>query len=100
MKIEAGKYYRTRCGQKAIIYAVDVEGNQPIHGAILGDDGWSVADWGFEGFHPVSDHNLVDEWPTKLRAFVSRRDGRITFSPEHIGNRGQLWERAPWLDEP
>ena len=34
--IEAGKTYKTRGGEEAVIYATDGVGNHPIHGAISG----------------------------------------------------------------
>ena len=34
MKFEAGKTYKTRCGEDAFIYCVDAPGLMPIHGRI------------------------------------------------------------------
>ena len=59
MQIEAGKFYRTRDGRKARIYAVDGE----IHGAIL-----SCGKWGEDGsFSPLFEHSadLISEWIDK-----------------------------------
>ena len=49
MKIEPGKYYRTRDGHKARIYAVDGLKDCPIHGAFLGNNGWRAAAWDSNG---------------------------------------------------
>jgi hypothetical protein len=42
LQIEVGKYYTTRDGRKVRIYAVDGRGSQPVHGAILREDGWQT----------------------------------------------------------
>ena len=39
MKIEAGKHYRTKCGDRARIYAIDGSSNTRVHGAFLNDKG-------------------------------------------------------------
>lgn len=41
MKIETGKYYRTRDGHKVLIYATDGR-DEWVHGAVLLDDGWQA----------------------------------------------------------
>lgn len=43
--IEPGKFYRTRDGRKARVYAVDGESPYSIHGAVLIDTGWQAHGW-------------------------------------------------------
>lgn len=70
MKIEVCKYYRTRDGRKARIYAVDGDGTSEIHGAILHDDGqWHMASWCVDGMWlddgSTNTSDLVSEWIDK-----------------------------------
>lgn len=64
MKIEAGKYYKTRAGNKARVYATDGHGDFPAHGAVL-IDGWRLEKWTLDGkaiprgTYPT---DLVSEW--------------------------------------
>lgn len=68
MKIEVGKFYKTRDGRKVRIYAMDAGGNYPVHGAILDSDGtWFMENWYGEGLflksHEEECHNdIVSEW--------------------------------------
>jgi hypothetical protein len=69
MQIEVGKYYRTRDGRKARIYAVDGSGNAAIHGAVHHDGKWSTACWLSDGYYydakvPQS-LDLISEWIDK-----------------------------------
>ena len=61
--IEAGKFYKTKGGSKARIYAIDGaqdgESQQPIHGAWLCGDEWFVMVWCEDGSQP---HKLEDEF--------------------------------------
>ena len=34
MKLEVGKFYKTRAGEQAVIYNLDGGGFQPVHGAV------------------------------------------------------------------
>lgn len=66
MKIEVGKFYKTRDGRKARIYAVDGRvHDERIHGAIW-DNGFGLCGWAedgsFYGDHSVSENDLVPEW--------------------------------------
>ena len=49
MKIELGKWYRTRDGREVRIYAVDAGGDYPVHGAVLGEEGWQFNSWALDG---------------------------------------------------
>jgi len=67
MKIESGKYYKTRDGRKARIYATDGDGDYPICGAILDDNGWQPAIWdskgrGYAKVMLQSAIDIISEW--------------------------------------
>lgn len=76
MKIEVGKFYRTRKGDKARVYATDGDGAHATHGAVLLGGEWSSSTWTVEGkfnaFVDVeSSLDLVSEWVDELR-FVEK----------------------------
>lgn len=65
LKLEVGRYYRTRDGHKARIYALDGDGDV-VHGAIW-FDAWRMVSWDSEGHFYVnsgteSPNDLVAEW--------------------------------------
>lgn len=65
MKIEAGKFYRTRSDNKARVYAVDAGGGSPIHGAILIKDAWYAKVFQRDGNYHYQDESpfdLISEW--------------------------------------
>ncbi len=68
MKIEAGKFYKTRDGHKVEIYSTDNGKYRPVHGRIFGvsDDGNSLDAFKADGkyFESGNDDNwdLVSEW--------------------------------------
>ncbi len=65
MKIEAGKFYRTRAGRKARIYAIDCGVDWPIHGAVQHDGFWKVCKWDNNGKRPNcigGELSLISEW--------------------------------------
>ena len=66
MKIEVGKFYKTRSGRKARIYATDGIKNYVVHGAMLTKDGWCRESWDIVGrnLEDFIDHrdDLVSEW--------------------------------------
>lgn len=111
MKIEVGKFYKTRDGMKARIYSLDGEGEYPIHGALLiYDKGWHIISWLESGrqFQNSSDRSdLVSEWvepPKKKRREAWSKTSPcglsgIVFIEEGMPLEGE-WERVPWLDEP
>lgn len=64
MKIEVGKFYQTRDGRKARIYATDVNNSAVIHGAVLYNE-WQVYVWQRSGNLNkccTSSADLVSEW--------------------------------------
>jgi hypothetical protein len=48
-KIEMGRVYRTRDGREVRIYAVDGDGECPIHGAVKNPTGWHPMIWYSDG---------------------------------------------------
>lgn len=67
MKIEIGKFYRTRDGRKARIYAVDAGEPYPVHGGYKITSGkWDNESWTILGNvndqHVGRDLDLVSEW--------------------------------------
>ena len=69
LKIEVGKFYKTRCGYKVRIYAVEKMQHpdlyKNIHGAYFDKDRWNCTSWHFNGkslgpFKSVLD--IVGEW--------------------------------------
>lgn len=57
MKIEPGKFYKTRDGRKVRIYATDGCDDWPIHGATLINCGWQLCRWDSQGRAKV--HTLL-----------------------------------------
>lgn len=47
--ISAKKKYRTQDGREVRIYAVESDGDFPVHGAILRDIGWTASAWPLNG---------------------------------------------------
>lgn len=70
MKVfEPGKEYRTRCGDRARVYALDGDEGYPIHGAILYDSEeglWTGECWTAEGLFNEDEYDSRDltdkEW--------------------------------------
>jgi hypothetical protein len=66
MRIEEGKFYRSRDGHKARIYSVEGGGQFPIHGALLETAGWVGHVWQNDGtflrVEGSSRFDLVAEW--------------------------------------
>lgn len=82
MKIEIGKFYKTRGGNKVRIYAMDGAGAFPIHGAILNAGDWVFYSWAANGFNTnlegdSTPRDLVSEWvnfgPLPERLIVFQR---------------------------
>ncbi len=66
MKIEAGKFYRTRGGQKVRVYTVDGGGEYPVHAALLVGTVWYVKVYKSSGHLDFpDDHDLISEWVDK-----------------------------------
>ena len=107
MKIEPNKFYKTRCGLKARIYAVDGAGTSFVHGAVFYlDSGWYPQSWQDDGSYSrtrYSNLDLIEEWiepKPKLKAWVSRLNGDVILRSSADLFDDNLWTRAPWLDEP
>ena len=70
MKLEIGKFYKTRGGHKVRIYATDGADNK-IHGAILSRDGWRATNWQADGTYLINTDDawdIIAEWKEpKLR---------------------------------
>lgn len=116
MKIEVGKFYKTRNGRKVRIYAIDGQKEHPVHGAICDSQNneWYPDSWSFNGEYsrifgdPLS---IVAEWEEpkpKLKAWICKNSGTsmkdtvgmVLFSKDGLVSfNGQEWQRAEWLDE-
>lgn len=70
MKIEVGKFYKTRDGRKVRIYAIEEKGEHPIHGAVFDGHIWISTSFTIIGiFHAHnidSDSDIVSEWQEPL----------------------------------
>lgn len=66
LEIEPGKFYRTKTGLKARIYALDGGGTFPIHGSIFYGEAWCPTMWMKGGFvtpkNITHDNTLVASW--------------------------------------
>ena len=67
LKLEAGKFYKTRDGQTAKIDSIHPFGDVPFHGAIYDIDNneWYVWGWTAKGNNvigPSNDFDIVAEW--------------------------------------
>lgn len=109
MKIEVGKFYKTRDGHKVRIYAIDGYSRFPIHGAKLFGGDWIQTKWEPDGFwnsNTESVDDIVSEWSEpkpKLKAWIV--DGKLEFQESDMvfhfkGCVIPNYFRAPWLDEP
>lgn len=115
MKIEVGKFYKTRDGHKVRISANDGVLSDAIHGAVLNYSCWISCNW--RGGGKSSDgieNDIVSEWTEpkpKLKAWVcgigigAYEPGDVSFTvAPHDKLDSQIrdgyWTRAPWLDEP
>lgn len=67
---------KTRGGNPVRIYATDVGGDYPIHGAVKGRDGtWDVESWAADGAYLVGDESLMDLIPVEeARAQIDAGD--------------------------
>lgn len=101
MKLEAGKYYRTRDGKKAYVGHIlpeeIAEGNRYlVRGYLLKESGWCNESWSIEGwYHPpkvLCSSDLVAEW-TEIPEYSVRVDaydvnGRPVTKWETVGPSG------------
>lgn len=114
MKIEVGKFYKTRGGKKARVYAVDGAPENPVHGSIFcrsqnDKDHWVTYTWAKQGRYinnRESIYDLVALWqepkPKRLYAWFRPSKNQMVWTYEGdtpLRLRGDA-VRAPWLDQP
>lgn len=104
LKIEKDRFYKTRVGLKAIVYAVYED---HIHGAILRDPEPQLQLW-WSGGHVCfnkteSVFDIVSEWEepkSKLKAWLNEEGQQYRLMFVEEGNEAPVgWFRADWLDE-
>lgn len=110
MKIEAGKYYKTRAGGRVFVCATNKPGPKPIVGWI---DGGEPLDWHSDGGRysvPPSDFDIISEWrdelvipwdklfPTWVKWFAVDEDGLQCGFQEKPSPKTQRWQTA-WKDD-
>lgn len=68
-KLEVGKFYKTRNGNKARIYALDGGDECTVHGAVSTPCGWRQGEWNLIGFcsslEREYDYDIVAPWVDK-----------------------------------
>lgn len=111
MKIEVGKLYQTRDGERVRIYTDDGGGYFPIHGAIYRDDypGWDSETWKANGRFSnegAAGRDIVAEWvepepkPPKYRPYYSdelpRIVGRVVRAKDINNYRVIAWVKADY----
>lgn len=113
--IEPGKFYRTRDGRKARVYATDGRVLYIIHGAVLTDRGWMSARWKKNGrFCWPDDHifDLIAHWidlhevdwsklPDNITCVTVDKDGDAwawTCEPDEVGIYHLEWCRRDGVD--
>lgn len=105
MKIEVGKFYKTRDGRKARIYTLDAGGTRPIQGAVNDDGIWRMEAWYTSGkyiFDGAALTDIVSEWTEpkpRMLAYLTNTGG-VVFLAESEAQIPRNLTRAPWLDEP
>lgn len=108
MTWEPGKFYKTKGGLKARIYATDGKPSEPIHGAVLDKGCWDCSHWSGEG-----DSDWMEEWDLTESEWTDPRpkerwlaygyqykDGSvdsITFYPRPPSDKSNL-VRVPHMD--
>lgn len=69
MKLEPGKFYRTRGGKKYQCYRTDAGGSEPVHGAYEHTDGdWAIVTHSKDGSFVngrISNFDIISEWTDK-----------------------------------
>lgn len=109
MKIEVGKFYKTRAGDKVRIYAVDAGGLYPIHAAILIIGEWVPYSYTAGGTllscGDLRDEDLMSEWcesKPRMLAYIHNENGRLSMFLETDDLRAyaNTYTRMPHLDEP
>lgn len=68
--ISMDKQYRTKSGLEVRIYATDVGGDFPIHGAVLIDGKWKFRAWRYTGsWGAESEYDLIEVKPRIQREY-------------------------------
>lgn len=106
MKIEAGKYYKTRAGDKAYIYETSLPGlGYSIHGRVESEAfgislrGW-YSDGSLYGDHKHADDLIIEcKEESKMLAYCSA-SGQLYMFPEGSEPDMVIFTRMPHLDEP
>jgi len=104
IKIEAGKFYRTRCEKKVFIYADNTKHPiYPIHGTLV--DTGDVVTWGVSGKCASFENpcDIVSEWVEKpiakfwpefkWQAMDKTTGNWYVFELKPIWNKGGYWEQ-------
>src|ERR1700743_617278 len=60
MAIEMGRKYRTADGREVRLYAVEVKGLRPVHGAVLHNHVWASHSWTCDGKDTPDAHCRID----------------------------------------
>lgn len=83
MIIEPGKFYKTRNGRKARIYATDGGDDFPLHGAVFDASRWDPRAWRKDGlvFHHLRGEHSADiiaEW-TEPHPLANAKPGDVVW---------------------
>lgn len=103
--IDKNKNYTTMDGLEVRIYATDGTGNFPVHGAVLSNCGWILAEWSEDGDHPtVSDFNIIKKWEPELNEYCWFYDNSSLFTKfskfkgfegsHYIDDDGGYWQNC------
>jgi hypothetical protein len=79
--IDPNKTYRTRDGREVRIYAVDGDGEFPVHGAFLTKHGWKVEAWSASGRWQNDCEDACDLIEVKPRI---KREVWVNVYPNHV----------------
>ena len=100
MKLEAGKYYRTRDGQKAFIGATDPFGNAETHYKAVGFTDGGYCHWAIDGRFWSSKEDgldIVSEWKEPREFRVDLIEGPAEhFRANIYGPDGKLTHFVPY----
>jgi hypothetical protein len=86
IKIELGKKYRTRDGREARIYAVGLNGDDMVHGAVKSSetDRWTISSWYNSGAWGCKRESELDLIEVKPRI---KRTVWLNVYPEQLATR-------------
>lgn len=94
LKIEVGKFYKIRSGEKVRIYATDGGDERPIHGAIFEDNEWIMHGWRDSGIQHVgleSGFDIVSEWEEPTSELKESLTESVNH-PNHYGGSDNPYE--------